>query len=97
MSVTTLLGRIEEFDSSKESDWQQYVECLEHFFTANGDKKRAVFLSVIGAATEITMPQGRGGAFYCGSLIRKLFMCPFQLLLQLNHMMQTGHQWGPCC
>ena len=35
--------------------WQQYKECLEQFFIANlitaNDKKRAVFLSVVGAET----------------------------------------------
>ena len=34
--AVALLGRIEEFDGSKEADWQQYVERLAHFFTANG-------------------------------------------------------------
>ena len=46
------IGRIEEFRDDKE-DWNQYAERLEHFFTANGitsdEKKRAVFLTVIGA------------------------------------------------
>ena len=45
------LGRVEDFDGNKD-DWQQYVERLKHFFVANGidgaEKKRAVFLSVIG-------------------------------------------------
>lgn len=53
------LGRIEEFDGSKDSDWQQYVERLEYFFAANGisddDKKRAVFLSVVRAVTYKTL------------------------------------------
>ena len=53
------LGRIEEFDGSKDSDWQQYVERMEYFFAANGitdaTKKRAVFLSVIGACTYKTL------------------------------------------
>ena len=48
------LGHIEEFDGTK-GDWPLYVERLEHFFAANGisdgEKKRAVLLSVIGAAT----------------------------------------------
>ena len=48
------LGRVEEFDGNKD-DWQQYVERLEHFFQVNdvdgAEKKRAVFLSVIGSAT----------------------------------------------
>ena len=47
-------GKVDEFDASKE-EWSQYVECLTHFFLANGideaEKKRAVFLSVIGPAT----------------------------------------------
>ena len=47
-------GKIDEFDASKE-EWSQYVECLMQFFLANGideaEKKRAVFLSVIGLAT----------------------------------------------
>ena len=59
MSAAGTLGRIEEFDGSKDCDWQQYVERLEHFFVANGitdaGKKRAVFLSVIGAATYKTL------------------------------------------
>ena len=46
------ISRIEEFHDDKE-DWNQYAERLEHFFTANGitsdEKKRAVFLTVIGA------------------------------------------------
>ena len=57
--ATTLLGRIEEFDGSKEADWQLYVERLAHFFIANGitdeEKKRVVFLSVIGAGTYKTL------------------------------------------
>ena len=52
--MTGTLGRVEEFDGNKD-DWQQYVERLEHFFVANGidgaEKKRAVFLSVIGSST----------------------------------------------
>lgn len=50
--MTTVLGRIEEFDPDKE-EWSIYVERLQHFFQANGiaeeDKKRAVLLSVMGA------------------------------------------------
>ena len=46
-------GKVDKFDASKE-EWSQYVECLTHFFLANGideaEKKRAVFLSVIGPA-----------------------------------------------
>ena len=53
MAATGTLGRIEEFDGS--GDWSQYAERLENFFAANdivdADKKRAVFLSVVGAST----------------------------------------------
>ena len=46
------IGRIEEFREDKE-EWSQYAERLGHFFAANGitsnDKKRSVFLTVIGA------------------------------------------------
>ena len=52
------LGRVNKFDGDKD-DWQQYVEWLEHFFVANGidgpEKKRAVFLSVIGSSTYKTL------------------------------------------
>ena len=49
--MTAAFGRIGEFEPEKE-DWTSYVERLGHFFHANGidddDKKRSVFLSVIG-------------------------------------------------
>ena len=52
MAAATL-GKIDDFDSSKE--WPQYVERLGHIFTANdiktAEKKRAVFLAVIGPVT----------------------------------------------
>ena len=48
------IGHIQEFDRSKE-EWQQYEDRLGHFFIANGivdaEKKRAVFLSIIGVST----------------------------------------------
>ena len=57
MAVATL-GRVDEFDGARD-DWPQYVERLEHFFTANGiedaEKKRSVLLTVIGAATYKTL------------------------------------------
>ena len=34
-AMAGMLGRIEEFDGSKD-DWLQYVERFEHFFVANG-------------------------------------------------------------
>ena len=44
-------GHMGEFEEGRE-EWTQYAERLGHFLTANGitdgDKKRAVFLSVIG-------------------------------------------------
>ena len=52
--MSSLLGKIDEFDASKE-EWPQYVERVSHFFTANGiddaDKKRAAFLAGIGPTT----------------------------------------------
>ena len=80
MAVTVGLGRIEPFDGSKDGDWQEYVERLEHFFVANGiddaEKKRAVFLSVMGAATYKTLrnlvsPDKPGDKTY-GELVEKL-------------------------
>lgn len=54
MAATVTLGRVDEFDGTRD-DWLQYIERLEHFFVANGidatDKKRTVLLSVVGAAT----------------------------------------------
>ena len=79
-SVAATLGRIEEFDGSKDGDWQLYVERLEHFFLANGisdaDKKRAVFLSVIGPTTykilrSIVSPAKPGDKEY-SELVEKL-------------------------
>ena len=56
--MATLLGKIEEFDKSKE-DWTQYVEKLSHFFGANGitppEKKRSVLLLVVSPSTFKTL------------------------------------------
>ena len=52
--MAATLRRIEEFDRDKE-EWSQYQERLEYFFQVNeiedADKKRAVFLSLIGSNT----------------------------------------------
>ncbi len=52
--MATLLGTMGEFEPSTE-EWLQYKERLEQFFIANSitvnEKKRAVFLSVVGAET----------------------------------------------
>ena len=52
--MAATLGKIEEFDGKKE-EWVQYVERLSHFYIANGieteEKKRAVFLSLIGPSS----------------------------------------------
>ena len=51
--MAALTGHIDAFDESTEQ-WSTYVERFEHFAEANGvpaEKKVAVFLSVIGAAT----------------------------------------------
>ena len=54
LKMTAVYGRIGEFDSTKE-EWPQYVERLNHLFEANGineaEKKRAIFLTVIGPET----------------------------------------------
>ena len=58
MAATSILGRVDEFDGTRD-DWLQYVERMEHFFAANGiddaNKKRAVLLTVVGAATYKTL------------------------------------------
>ena len=33
--MAALLGKMEEFDASRE-EWTQYVERMDHFFAANG-------------------------------------------------------------
>lgn len=52
--ATAVCVKVEEFDGNRE-DWTQYVERLGHFFDTNGiaesDKKRAIFLSVVGPST----------------------------------------------
>ena len=52
--ATITFGQLQEFDRSKE-EWQQYEKRLGHFFVANeivdDDKKRAVFLSIVGVST----------------------------------------------
>ena len=54
MAIAQVFGRVQEFDGGRE-EWTQYVERLGHFFDANGikdaDKKRAIFLSVVGPST----------------------------------------------
>ena len=56
--MSGILGRVEEFDGSRD-DWQEYVERMENFFIANGidsaEQKRAVFLLVIGPSTYKTL------------------------------------------
>ena len=50
----TMAGQFSHVSKLEEGreEWMQYTECLRHFLTANGitdgEKKRAVFLSVIG-------------------------------------------------
>ena len=52
--MSSLLGKIDEFDVSKE-EWPQYVERVSHFFAANGitdaSRKRSALLALIGPAT----------------------------------------------
>ena len=58
MASTCTLGRVDEFNSSKDV-WPEYVRCLEHFFAANGitdsDKQWAVLLTVVGVASYKTL------------------------------------------
>ena len=55
--MSNLLGRIDEYDGTKE-EWPQYVERIDHFFTANGigitdaNRKQSAFLAVIGPAAD---------------------------------------------
>ena len=52
MNVT--VGNLSAFDS-KEQTWEEYCEILDQFFEANdidnGDKQRAILISVVGPAT----------------------------------------------
>ena len=52
--MAVAFGKINPFNPSQD-EWPLYVEQLGHVFVANGitnkDKKRAVFLTVIGAST----------------------------------------------
>ena len=52
--MSTLLGKIDEYDGSKE-EWPQYMERLNYFFVENGitdaDKKKSAFLAGVGPAT----------------------------------------------
>ena len=57
------LGRVEEFDGTRE-DWPQYVERMQYFFDANGidgaEKKRAVFLFFFFERTKKNKRKVRG-------------------------------------
>ncbi len=48
------IGFLPPFDSKVQA-WEEYCEIVEHFFTANdideGDKKKSIMLSVVGAQT----------------------------------------------
>ena len=74
-----MLGKVDEFDSTKE-EWPQYVERLGHFFDANSiesaEKKRSVLLNGIGSATytvlrNLTSPKKPGEESYT-DLVKKL-------------------------
>ena len=60
--MSTLVGKINEFDWSKE-EWPQYVKGMDHFFTANGidaaDRKKSTFLAVIGPTYPYTAKESR--------------------------------------
>ncbi|XP_043985912.1 uncharacterized protein LOC122838928 [Gambusia affinis] len=52
--MSAMIGTLSAFDA-KEQTWEEYCEILEQFFEANGiddgDKQRAVLISVVGPAT----------------------------------------------
>ena len=52
--MTTMLGTLSTFDA-KEQTWEEYCEVLDQFFEANGiddgEKQRAILISVVGPAT----------------------------------------------
>ena len=86
--MSGLLGRINEYDSTKE-DWQQYVERVDHFFIANAitdaDRKKSAFLAVIGPTTygllrNLVSPAKPGEKAYDNSIGN----CPV-LVLQHSH------------
>ena len=63
-----MLGRINEFDGTKE-DWQQFVKRVNHFFDANGINNALVFLAVRGPTTytlvrKLVMPAKPGEESY---------------------------------
>jgi hypothetical protein len=66
-------SRIEEYDETEE--WPQYIERMDHYFEANeiddDDKKRSIFLSVIGAKTykllwSLIQPETPKSIDFCG-------------------------------
>ena len=42
------LEHMGEFDPSTE-EWDQYAKCMGHIFEANADRRKACFLTLIGA------------------------------------------------
>ena len=77
--MSTQFGAIGEFEAGREK-WSQYAERLRHFLVANGitddDRKRAVFLSVIGPKayqllSSLVAPEKPGDKSY-GNLIELL-------------------------
>ena len=54
LTMSSTIGHIGEYEESRE-EWTQYAERLGHFLAANGidaaEKKRSVFLSVVGPKT----------------------------------------------
>ena len=77
--MAVAFGKVNTFNPSQDK-WPLYVERLEHVFVANditnGAKKRAVFLSVIGASnykllSSLVAPAKPGGKEY-SALVDKL-------------------------
>ena len=77
--MSTLLGRVDEFDSTKE-EWPQYVKRWDHFFAANGitnaDRKKSAFLAgvgptIYGLVRNLVSPEKPGDKTYA-ELVRVL-------------------------
>ena len=95
---TATLGKVEEFDGVRE-DWQQYIERLEYFFIANSitaaDKKRAVFLSVIGPSRyKILLAPDKPGDKEYGVLVdvlsRHFKPKPLEIMERCNRSRKPG-------
>ena len=76
--MATLFGTVSEFEEGKE-EWTQYVERLGHFFAANGitneEKKRSIFLSVVGPTSYKLLRNLVPKCHGCGKVGHIIKMC----------------------